>query len=229
MKNVVLVVLTLASFACARHETMASKSAAAYREAQAKGTAVGGGHDHGGHETATATAGTAEIDHSAHDSGADPHAGHAMTVATADHGAHGAMPAAAADHAQHAGMQHGGMQHGSVDHTAHAVAAGAAAHDQHAGMEHGATPSPAAHAHHQQQPAASSAHAEHGSMLPAAGAPNIALGAPTSNAEMQRTRPAGTLQPDAFDAPAPIAVEEANKAAGGGARHHGHGTPKKEQ
>jgi hypothetical protein len=46
--------------------------------------------------------------------------------------------------------------------------------------------------------------------------------APRSNSEMNRIDPVATLQPDAFDTPAPAAVAEAEKAAGGGA-HDSHG------
>ena len=53
------------------------------------------------------------------------------------------------------------------------------------------------------------------------GAPDIALKAPTTNAEIARTQPAATLRMDDFDAPAATAVAEAQKAAGGGS-HAGH-------
>ena len=48
----------------------------------------------------------------------------------------------------------------------------------------------------------------------------LQLSAPRSNSEMNRVDPVATLQPDAFDAPAPTAVAEAEKAGGGG--HAGH-------
>jgi len=107
MRGSLLVALTLFVLACGRDQTMASKSAAAYREAQAKGTPVSGGHEHGGHQ-ATATTGTGEaMDHSAHGTAAG-----AM-----DHSAHGAMSGAATDqHAQHgqpsSAMEHAG--HGTM-------------------------------------------------------------------------------------------------------------------
>jgi hypothetical protein len=253
--NVMRESLVLASlllvFACGRNETMASKSASAYREAQAKRIPVTGGHEHGGHETATTTTGTEPMDHSAHGTAADPHAGHDMT-ASVDHSAHGSMSAtdhaamnhgtadphaghaavgvAAMDHSAHGTMtaaDHAAMGHGTasdahtghtttagaMDHSAHAAMTGTAA-DQHAGMQHG-TSTPAANAH-----------AGHGAkQQPGAGAPSVVLNAPTTNAEIARTQPAATLRPDDFDAPVPIAVEEAQKAAAGGGGHQGHGTP----
>ena len=253
MRGSLVLASLLLVLACGRNETMASKSAAAYREAQAKGTPVTGGHEHGGHETATTT-GTEPMDHSAHGTAADAHAGHDMTTAGGmDHGAHGAMSAtdhaamnhggaadahashtaaggAAMDHSAHGTMtaaDHAAMGHGTtsdahtghtttagaMDHSAHAAMTGTAA-DQHAGMQHG-TSTPAANTH-----------AGHGAMQqPAAGAPSVVLNAPTTNAEIARTQPAATLRPDDFDAPMPIAVEEAQKAAAGGGGHQGHGTP----
>ncbi|HVT43618.1 MAG TPA: hypothetical protein VMT00_04435 [Thermoanaerobaculia bacterium] len=209
---------------------MASKSAAAYREAEAKGIRVGAGHEHGGHapswpvaEAAHAVHGEmAAPDHTAmgHQATADAHAGHgemaamdhvAMGHAKAGHAARG--PAMANAHAQH----------------------GAMPRDQHAAMQH--TPSPGAdsHAQHRQQPpAAQLDHGQHGvTQAPADGAdPETAhtvsgsmaramtMSAPRSNAEMQRVQPASTLRGDAFDAPAPSSVSEAAKATQG---HEGHG------
>lgn len=49
----------------------------------------------------------------------------------------------------------------------------------------------------------------------AAPAARITAAAPRTNAEMRSVRPAATLQPDVFDAPAPIAVAEAVKARHG--------------
>ena len=302
-----LLAFALIAAACGGEESVASKSAAAYREAQAQGIPVGGGHDHGGHgPTGTAAA----TDHSAHGTGADAHAGmdHGAAAGGAvEHRGHGGASAAdhaamghstgaanahaghgstsrgtAADHAamghgssandahaghgapgrttgaDHAAMGHGSSrradahaghtatpsahaQHGARTtaadaHAGHGAAPNAAAtHDRHAGMQH---PAPAATAHAQhgmhptaghaghgqhgamQMPAASNAHAQHGT-AGTAGAPTIAP-APRSNAEIQRITPAATLQRDAFDAAAPIAVAEAVKAAHGG--HDGHQT-----
>ncbi len=162
--------------ACGGKRTMASKSAAAYREAQAKDIAVAGGHDMQG------------MQH-----GSTEHAG--MQHGTMQHG-----------EMQHAEMQHGQMQHGSMEHGT---------------MQHGAMPSSGVHAGHQQM-TGTSPHAGHAGM-PAGPPPNMNLGAPTSNAEIARTQPAATLQQDDFDAPAPSAVSEAQKAAGGSGGHGEHG------
>lgn len=205
MRGMLLAVLVLLVIACGGDKSVASKSAAAYREAQAKGIAVGGGHEDGGHEAATATGGTA----------ADPHAGHDMTAdGTGDHGGHGAMSPtdhAAMDHratgATHAGHVSGSRE--AMDHTAH----GRTESVDHAAMGH---TQPNAHAQHQQPAGAQTDHAQHGGTS----APSIVANAPRSNAEMRNVQPAATLKPDAFDAPAAVAVAEAAKAAQGGGHDH---------
>ena len=217
----------LVFFACGRNETTAPTSAAADREAQATGTTVTGGHEHsdhehGSHETATAS-GTGTMDHSAHGVGADPHAGHDMAPnGTAGHAAHGTAHETTANHGAHTATggamdhaQHGSTGRTTARHEAHDPTTGSAAHDQHAGMQHG-TPAAAADPHAQhRQPAAPAAHAGHGAtQQQPAGAPSVVLKAPTTSAEIARVQPAATLRPDDFDAPAPIAVEEARKAAG---------------
>jgi len=223
MLLVVALVMALVAAACGGEQSVASKSAAAYREAQARGTPVGGGHDHGGHGATATTAsadhsahgatttGDAATDHSAHGTGADAQAGmnHGATAGgTMDHSAHGG--AATVDHAA---MGHGT---GATNaHAGHATTRGTTAAD-HAAMGHGST-STNAHAGHT---ATTNAHAQHG-----AGATSIpaAAPAPRSSAEMQRLQPATTLRRDAFDAPASVSVSEAAKAAQGGS-HEGHGT-----
>ena len=72
--------------ACGGKQTMASKSAAAYREAQAKGVPVTGGHEHGHEMEAPATSTAAEMEHAAMD--------------------HSTMDHAAMNHSAHAAMQH---------------------------------------------------------------------------------------------------------------------------
>jgi hypothetical protein len=212
--------------ACGGRETTASKSAAAYREAQAKGVAVTGGHEHGGHDAAPA------VDHSAH-AGMD-HSTHAAM----DHGAHEAMDHsahAAMDHSAHKAMDH--STHAAMDHSAHTAvdhsnhATMTMDHSGHAAMDHSAMtstdhaamgPGTAANAHagHEQASApaaAPQAHAGHGAMQHApAPAPVPQPAAPRSSAEMARMQPAATLQPDDFDAPAATSVSEAQRAAGTG-------------
>jgi Heavy metal binding domain len=216
--------LSLLAAACGGEKSVASKSAEAYRDAQAKGIPVGGGHEHGGHDaTATATG----MDHSAHAATADAHAGmnHGSSAAsgTMDHSAH-----AAAGSVDHAAMGHGTTGGtGAMDHAAmgHGATPRAGAAD-HAAMGHGATPTAATTGHaamgHGTTPtAATTDHAAMGHGTTAtAGAPAIAS-APRSNTEMQRVQPSVTLRRDAFDAPAPVSVSEAAKAAQGGG-HEGH-------
>lgn len=260
--------------ACGGEQSVASKSAAAYDEAKAKGVAVGGGHDHGDHEAAAS-----ETGHAADATATDAHAGHDMTgdSTAMDHSAHGA--AGATDHAatghgtaanahaghgmssreptdhsahrsggsavDHAAMGHGTSasnahaQHGTASaargaHAGHGTTRQTASHDQHAGMQH-AAPSRGADPHAQHRQAAPGAqpmdHARHGTTAAPPGAaadPHahhrmggttatpIAANAPRSNRAMRSVQPAATLQPDVFDAPAPIAVAEAIKAVHGG-------------
>ena len=207
-----LLATALVAAACGGEKSVASKSAAAWREAQAKGIPVAGGHEHGGH---AATSTTAAADHSAHGTTSD--AGAAM-----DHSAHGAAAGA------HAGMDHGASPaRGAMDHSAH----GGAATVDHAAMGH-TTGAPNAHAGHTSTPGAAPTHDQHAGMqhtVPtpaadphahhaAAATPAIAPAvapAPQSNADMQRMQPAATLRSDAFDAPAPASVAEAAKAAQG--------------
>lgn len=255
MRGSLLVALTLFVLACGRDQTMASKSAAAYREARAKGIPVSGGQEHGGHEATATTDTSAAMDHSAQGTAAGAHAGHEMSGMTGTagggmarmdhagmgHGTQGSM--AGMDHAamghtaqgsmtaaEHAAMSRGaqgsmaGMDHSAMGHGT-TTTAGSAAADPHAGMEHGTSTPTDPHAQHQ-QPTGVMTHAGHGAMQqPGASAPRVVLGAPTTNAEIARTQPAATLEPDDFDAPAASAVDEARKAAGGGGGHEGHGTP----
>ncbi len=222
-----LFLLALLIASCGGERSVASKSAAAYRDARAKGVEVGGGHEHGGH--AAETASTAPADHSAHAS--MDHAA-AAGGATTDHTGHGAAMTAA----DHAAMGHtsGG---GSTDHAAHrptgaagdhaqhgSTSAAAATHDghtaspsAHAGMAHGATGTAAAeHAQHTQQ-ASGGAQLDHSQH---ATAPSPVT-APRSTAETQSLQPTSTLRRDEFDAPASVAVSEASKATQGGG-HEGH-------
>ena len=206
MRGLLLVAPALFLLACGGDQSMASKSAAAYREAQAKGVPVGGGHEHGGHEAATATGGTVEMHHPTHGTGVDAHAGHAGGDAAVDHHAHGA--AAAVDHAA--------MGHGTAGHAQH----GAASHASGGHQGHESGPGTQMdHAQHAAPGAAADPHAGH-AMTGAAPAP-IAASAPRSSSEMRSVQPSSTLQPDVFDAPAASSVAEAAKATQGGG-HEGH-------
>ncbi len=123
-----LVSAALLLAACGGKQTMASKSAAAYREAQAKGIAVTGGHEHG-HETgAAATSSMDEMDHSTMDHSAMDHT--SMDHTSMDHTS---MDHASMDHStmNHAAMDHSTMDHSAMDHSAHAAM-------QHDMTQHGA-------------------------------------------------------------------------------------------
>ena len=212
MRIMLLLVGMLVAAACGREQSVASKSAAAYRDAQAKGTPVAGGHDHGSHgATKTSTA----VDHSAH--------------AGMDHGAHGAAASTAVDHSAHGGAtahaSHGGASSSANAHAGHSAASSprAAAHAGHAGHSATQHAAPSAHAdphagHATPAAAAQMDHSRHGATA-ATPAPALAP-PPRSNAEMQRIQPAATLRGDAFDAPAPAAVAEAAKASQGGGHDH---------
>lgn len=247
MRNLAIV-FTLLAAACGGKETTASRSAAALRDAQAKGVpAGGGGHEHGhGGDTATTTA----VDHSAHGTTTDAQA--AMDHSTMDHSTvdHNTMDHGTMDHTKTSPTDHAAMGHATpatTGHAGHGAASATSGHtDAHAG--HGSsrtTPSqhaghspssrassahaghappeaaPSQHAGHTQSAAPTSAHPGHGATHTAA-APAVDTRAPSSNAEIARTQPAATLRGDDFDAPVATSVSEAAKAAGGGGSHAGH-------
>jgi hypothetical protein len=219
---IVLASVTILSFtlvACGGKETVASRSAEALRQAQEKGTPIGSGH--GGHDAA----GTGD-----HHGEAET-TGHHAAVAGMDHSTMAGMDHSKMQHGQQpmAGMDHSAMQHGQqsmagMDHSQMQHGQQPAAGMDHAAMGHGQQPAAGmdhSQMQHGQQPAA--AGMDHSQMpgmqhVPAAVAP---VTPPTSNAEMQRLRPAATLKSDPFDAPAPLAVAETNKARQGGG-HEGH-------
>ena len=131
------------------------------------------------------------------------------TGRTGAHAQHGATSTANARDA-HAGMQHGSTTPAAADpHAQHRPQAAAPADPaQHGALQHGTTP-------------AATEHGAHGSATAATSPAATAL---RSNSEMQQVRPASTLQPDAFDAPAAASVAEAAKASQGGGGHEGHGS-----
>jgi uncharacterized protein involved in copper resistance len=181
--------------ACGGKETMASKSAAAYRQAKANGTPVSGGHEHGGH----AVEGT--VDHSTmtDTSGMDH-----STMTGMDHSQMGSMDHSKMDHSKMTGTDHSKMT--AADHSMAGMdhSTTAADHSSMAGMDH---------SDHSAMPGM-----HHGAASPAVA---VAMPAPRSSVEMARVDPGATLQADAFDAPAPASVAEAAKAAGAG-DHAGH-------
>ncbi|HKR64559.1 MAG TPA: heavy metal-binding domain-containing protein [Thermoanaerobaculia bacterium] len=238
--SAIAVALLLVLTACGGKETVASKSAKAFREAQAKGVQVGGGaaDHHGGAATdSAADAGTASHDHSTmagmdHSTmtGMDHSTmtGSRGDMAGMDHSKMnmpGQQPMAGMDHSKMnmqgrqpmAGMDHskmnaqGGQSMAGMDHSKMNMPG----QQPMAGMDHSKMNMPA------QQPTAGMDHSnmpgmQHGAAAPAVVAP------PTTNAEMQQMRPATTLRPDAFDAPVPVAVAEAAKSVQGGASEGQH-------
>ena len=185
---------------CGDEPSVASKSAAAFQEAQKAGkTFEGAGHDHGaGHgaaEPAPAQGGehhhgtAPEADHSAMGHGG----GHpAQEHATAQHGGH-AAPSAGHEHAGHS-------QPASQGHEGHNAPA--------------TQPAAPGHGHAAAQPAAPGQdHSGHAPSSPVAELP---------------AEPASILRPDTLDAPAATSVadaqrsEEMSQSMSGG--HGGHGT-----
>lgn len=64
-------------FACGGEPRVASRSAAAYRDAQGKGIETSGGHEHGGHQASATTSSAAGHDgETTSPAAADPHPGH---------------------------------------------------------------------------------------------------------------------------------------------------------
>ena len=198
--GLIVLVVALILAACGGKQSVASKSAAAYREAVAKGIPVESG-GHGGHQAETSTAHDemAGMDHSQMQQGSTSKmagmeygsmAG--MDHAKMQHGSTSSM--AGMEHGSMAGMDHAKMQHGSTSNMA--------------GMEHG---SMAGMEHSQMQ---------HGSMknMPAmqhgTAATTTVTPAPTTSSGLAQLNPAATLSGDEFDQPAPAAVSEANKAGG---------------
>ena len=243
MKYPIAVVALLVFAACGR-ETVASKSAAAFREAQQKGTPISGdGHGDHGHSAATTTHSAAAHDHSTM-TGMDHSTMTGMDHSTMTGMDHSKMTGM--DHSKMSGMDHSkmttdhskmdhskmtGTDHSAMDHSQMRHGQQSTGAMDHSKMQHGQQrPEAMDHSQmqHAQQPAAAMDHSQHGQPSPAATADHSAMGhgagvaaraviaVPTSNAEMQRARPAETLRTDAFDAPVAISVSEAQKAAQGG-------------
>ncbi|HEX7181425.1 MAG TPA: heavy metal-binding domain-containing protein [Thermoanaerobaculia bacterium] len=236
--------LVLAALAgCGGEETVASKSAAAFEEAQERGETFGGdGHAHG-HGAAAPEGGEGAP-------AEDPHAGHA----------HGGAPAAAGEAAGHGGHGgHSGMDQGRRSapsghegHTATAPGGRTApgGHEDHGAMDHSghqAAPSGPApgrredpghtgqHAGHGMSPQAPASGTQppgpgHAGHSPSAGAMPSVASAPAPVA-VPSEQPARTLRPDALDAPAATSVldaqrsvEMAREMGGGHGGHGGHGS-----
>jgi hypothetical protein len=256
MKWVLVVLSAVLAASCGGRDTVASKSAAAYRQSPVQG----GGHDHhdagSGTPSTSATTADAHAGHAMEPAGAsspgapDAHAGHvAPTSGSAAGGAQDAhaghaMPStgrAAAGGAQDAHAGHampsagraaaGGAQDAHAGHAMQSTgrAAAGGAQDAHAGHAMPSTGRAAAggaqdaHAGHAMPSTgraaaggAQDAHAGHAA--PASADPHAGHSAAGASASRPRpvlpARTDGALQPDPFDAPAPVSVQEAQKAAG---------------
>lgn len=199
---VALAVLT----GCGGEESVASKSAAAFEEAQKEGkTFEGAGHDHGaGH-------------------GHDAHGAAEPAPAPGGEHHHGSAP-----EADHSAMGHGGGHpakgHATVQHGGHA--APSAGHE-HAGRSQPATQGHEGHNHPAPQPAAPG-HNHAGHSASGGETPSRPLARPIPDLPAQ---PASILRPDPLDAPAATSVIDAQRSAemsqsmsGGHGGHGGHGT-----
>lgn len=219
---------------CGREQTVAGKSAAAFREAQKRGEAFeGAGHSHG-HGATTPGGG-----HAGHHAGAGAAPPEETTAGTMhDHGDHGAAThaeaghgTAAGAHAGHSARGHGSATHaggsGSAGHRAQGAEHQSGGHAGHSGMHHGQSPAaPVGQTSGGPTRPDETGHAGHGAMPPAApstSAPASALPSPG--------QPAQTLRPDPLDAPAATSVLDAQRSAemaqgmaGGGHGSHGVGT-----
>jgi len=213
-----LIALAAVFAACGGKQSIASKSAAAYVEAQKQGIPVSAG-EHGGH--AADHAGVERMDHATM-TGMD----HSRMTGT-QHGSMAGMDhmKMRAGHTGMAGMDHGAMQSAehagmsSVDHAEmpgmqHGATSGAGGHAM-TGMEHGAMPG-------MQHGTTSMAGTQHGAMSGMAGMRhgtnaqvNVVTDAPRTNNAIANVQPGATLRSDDFDAPAPAAVAEATKATSG--------------
>ena len=222
---------------CGGEPSVASKSAAAFREAQKKGeTFEGSEHSHGhgavtpgganpeesasGHDHGQAEAAP---DHAAMGHGGEGHGGHAGDDGHAgmDHGQSGqdrshAAHSGAAKRDEHAGHATRPSQDGQTGHSGHA------AQDPHAGHDMSPqTPPSGGHAGHSADPTMDHGEMDHGEMDHGEMAP-----APVAVSPGQ---PAKTLSPDPLDAPAATSVQDAQRSAemaeemSGGGGHEGHG------
>jgi hypothetical protein len=207
-----LIVLALAG--CGEERSVASKSAAAFREAQKRGETFGGEHAHG---HGVAGGGEHVPAESAQNAGEkeDAAAGHV----------HGAGEKPAAGGPQRHADEHGG--HAAMEHGRH-PAAPAERHD-HSAMEHAA---PGAHAGHgamarETPPAAVPPVSDHAGHAPTPTGVQSVPSAPPPVA-VSPGQPSATLRPDPLDAPAATSVIDAQRAAqemaGGGHGAHGAGT-----
>jgi hypothetical protein len=184
--------------ACARRQTVASKSAAAYDEAVEKGLPIGSGHGGHGHAAVGSPSGEESADAGSSSMSGMGHADHSASAGAVDHSmagmdsskvagrAAGSLPAT--DHSKMAGHERGSSadgDHSKMDGDHSGRMAGAGKHHE-AETEHPEKPAP----------------------VPSS------VEALDSNAEVVQLDPSATLRQDGLDAPAPGSVSEAQKASG---------------
>jgi hypothetical protein len=191
------------ALACGGKSSMASKSAAAYRDAVAKGIPVAAG-EHGGHAAHAEESGVAGMDHSKM-TGMDH-----SKMASMDH-----SKMTGIDHSKMTGMDHSkmtGMDHSKMTGMDHSKMAGID-HSKMAGIDHskmtGMDHSKMAGTDHSKMAGMSGI--QHGAMAMQP-MPGVDLSAPKSSSEIAKIQPAATLQQDPLDAPAPAAVAEATRS-----------------
>jgi hypothetical protein len=186
-----LVLATAVLVGCGGKQSVASKSAAAYREAVEKGIPVeGGGHEHGATGKNMSGMEHSEMKGMANIPGMQHGSMQGMkNMPGMQHGSMQGMK-------NMPGMQHGsmqgmpnmpGMQHGSMQGMANMP-----------GMQHGSM-----------QGMANMPGMQHGSPS----ATSVIIAAPSTNSAIAQLSPSSTLKEDALDAPAPVAVEEAKRAS----------------
>ncbi|MDQ5870690.1 MAG: hypothetical protein M3547_00590 [Acidobacteriota bacterium] len=203
------VVIALVALLGGGKRTVASRSAAAFEEAQRKGIPVGEAA-HGGHRAALPGGGHAEMEMPGQgESGTPGHGGHAIAGSTTS----GSSP--------HAGMQHGTAAPGST-----------ATASPHAGMQHG-TPAPRRGASQSTTEGAAGRAGHGGAEQTPADRPGSAPPEPLAKAAVARPgQPAATLEPDPLDAPAATSQIDAKRSAeiaaqmgsGGHGMQHGTGS-----
>ena len=186
-----LVIATAVLVGCGGKQSVASKSAAAYRGAVEKGIPVeGGGHEHGATGKNMSGMEHSEMKGMANMPGMQH--GSMQGMKNMPGMQHGSMQGMA----NMPGMQHGsmqgmanmpGMQHGSMQGMANMP-----------GMQHGSM-----------QGMANMPGMKHGSPSAA----SVIIAGPSTNSAIAQLSPSSTLKEDALDAPAPLAVEEAKRAS----------------
>ena len=225
-----LLVMTLVVYGCGGKETIASKSAAAFREAQKQGRPLGPAEH--GHGAITPSDSSEAVDHAA--------MGHTDTAPT-DHASMGQGTAPQMDHASmgHAAPTAGtmrGMDHSRMGHATPATQTSGSPHAGHAmppqteqpqtgqtqtGVHavHSMPPQTAqaqtdVHAGHAAPPqtaqAQTGAHGGH-AMPSQQGVPTTPTGSPVAQAEPGQ--PSATLAPDSLDAPAATSLMDSARSA----------------